>query len=77
MSALTKKERDGLDEVFMSIHSNNNKYQKLKDISSLIISREHRFSMPTLLEQAKQGLKETNFSHFLAYIAKKKKFLSK
>lgn len=77
MSALTKKERDGLDDVFMSIHSNNKKYQKLKDISSLIMSREHKFSMQTLLEQAKQGLKETNLSHFLAYIAKKKKFLSK
>lgn len=77
MSALTKKERDGLDEVFMSIHSNNNKYQKLKDISSLIMTKQHDFSVKTLLEQAKHGLKETNLSHFLAYIAKKKKFLSK
>lgn len=77
MSALTKKERDGLDEVFMSIHSNSNKYQKLKYISSLIMTRGHDFSMHTLLKQAKHGLKETNLSHFLAYIAKKKKFLSK
>ena len=77
MSALTKKERDGLDDVFMSIHSNGDKYRKLKDISSLIMTKEYKFSMHSLLKQAKHGLKETNFSHFLAYIAKKKKFLSK
>lgn len=77
MSTLTKKERDGLDDVFMSIHSNSDKYRKLKGISSLITAKDYKFSMHTLLEQAKQGLKETNFSHFLAYIAKKKKFLSK
>lgn len=77
MSALTKKERDGLDEVFLSIHSNSDKYQKLKDISSLIVNRDYKFSMHTLLEQAKHGLKETNVSHFLAFISKKKKSLSK
>ena len=26
MSALTKSERDGLDDVFLSIHSSNNSY---------------------------------------------------
>lgn len=77
MSALTKKERDGLEEVFLSIHSNNNKYTKLKELSTLLFDRNHVFSMDSLVKHAKQGLKETNFSHFLAFLNKKKKFLSK
>ena len=77
MSALTKNERDGLEDVFLSIHSNQDKYQKIKEISSLIISKSNNFSMLKLLKQAKYGLKETNFSHFIAFIAKKKKNLSK
>lgn len=77
MGALTKNERDGLEEVFLSIHSNNEKYQKIKDISNLIISRENRYWVNTLVKQVKYGLKETNISHLIAYIGKKKKYLSK
>ena len=77
MSALTKKERDGLEDVFLSIHSNNEKYQKIKEISSLIMSNDTAINFTKLLKQAKYGLKETKISHFLAYISKKKKNLSK
>ena len=77
MSALTKSERDGLEDVFLSIQSNQDKYQKIKEISSLVISKGGEFSMSKLLKQAKYGLKETNLSHFIAVIAKKKKNLSK
>ena len=77
MSALTKNERDGLEDVFLSIHSNNEKYQKIKEISSLIMSNDTTINFTKLLKQAKFGLKETKISHFLAYISKKKKNLSK
>jgi len=77
MSALTKSERDGLEDVFLSIHSNEKKYQRIKEISSLLLTKSSDFSMSKLLKQAKYGLKETNFSHFIAFIAKKKKNLSK
>ena len=77
MSALTKSERDGLDDVFLSIHANEDKYQKIKEISSLVLSKGGEFPISKLLKQAKYGLKETNFSHFMAFIAKKKKNLSK
>ena len=40
MSTLSKSERDGLEDVFLSIHSNQDKYQKIKEISTLIISRK-------------------------------------
>lgn len=77
MSALTKSEREGLEDVFLSIHSNENKYKKIKDISTLILSKGGEFSTIKLLKRAKYGLKETNISHFIEFIAKKKKNLSK
>ena len=77
MSALSKSDRDGLEDVFLSIHSNQDKYQKIKDLSALIISKGNDFSMQKLLKQAKDGLKETNLTHFIAYFDKKKKNLSK
>ncbi len=77
MSALTKKERDGLEDVFLSIHSHNEKYQKIKEISSLIINNNTTINFSNLLKRAKYGLKETKLSHYLAYMSKKKKNLSK
>ena len=77
MSALTKNERDGLDDVFLSIHSHNDKYQKLKNISSLLLSAKSEFKVSMLLVQAKSELKETKLSHLLTYFSKKKKNLSK
>ena len=76
MGALTKKERDGLEDVFMSIHSVS-KYEKLKDLSTLIISKPTTSNFKKLVKQAKTGLKETNISHFFLNFAKKKKNLSK
>ena len=77
MSALTKKERDWLEDVFLSIHSHTDKYQKIKEVSSLIINNNHTINFSNLLKQAKYGLKETKISHFLLYLSKKKKNLSK
>ena len=77
MSALTKNERDGLDEVFLSIHSGVGKYQKIKEISSLIMSPNRAINFSNLLKQAQNRLKETSFSHYLAKFTKKKKNLSK
>ncbi len=77
MSVLTKKERDGLEDVFLSIHSNSDKYQKIKEISSLIMNHNTAINFTDLLKQAKYELKETKISHFLAYLSKKKKNLSK
>lgn len=77
MSTLSKSERDGLDEVFLSIHSNHDKYEKIKEISKLIISKGNYFSVQKLLKQAKYGLKETSFSNLLSFATKKKRNLSK
>lgn len=77
MSILSKSERDGLEDVFLSIHSNQDKYQTIKHISALIISKKNNFSIPKLLKQAKEGLKETKVTHFMTFFDKKKKNLSK
>ena len=79
MSTLTKQERDGLEEIFMSIHtnSNNNKYSKLKGISSLIMSKNISLKTSKFLKMAKTGLKESKLSQFLTHFTKKKKNLSK
>lgn len=77
MGALTKKERDGLEDVFLSIHSNNNKHKKLRDYSSLLLRHEYSIAIEKLYKRAVYGVKETKFSQFLAHFAKTKKNLSK
>jgi hypothetical protein len=77
MSTLTKNEREGLDDVFLSIHSDKNRYEKLKQLSSLIMSHETTINCLKLVKQAKIGLKETKISHYLLNLSKKKKNLSK
>jgi hypothetical protein len=77
MSALTKDERDGLEDVFLSIQSHTDKYKKIKDISSLIINHTSSIDYAKLLKQAKYRLNETKLSHFLLNFSKKKKNLSK
>ena len=77
MSALTKQERDGLDEIFMSIHTNRDKYTKLKEFSSLIMSKNISLNTSKFLKVAKLGLKESKLSQFITLFSKKKKNLSK
>ena len=77
MGTLTKNERDGLEEVFLSINSHTNRYKKIKEISSLIMTHETNFNFTKLLKQAKYGLKESKLSNLLLNLTKKKKNLSK
>ena len=77
MNTLTKSERDGLDDVFLSIQVNHSKLEKIKEISTLIISMKSKISIHKLYQQAKYGIKGTKFSHFIDFSHKKKKNLSK
>ena len=77
MGALTKNERDGLEDVFLSIHSRENKYDKMKFLSSLLISEQTGKNLSKLVHSAKLGLKETKLSKFFHQYSKKKKNLSK
>ena len=77
MSVLTKNERDGLEDVFLSIHTNSDKYKKIKDLAILLLSNEHTLQLKKLIKVAKYGLKEMKLPLFSTKTAKKKKNLSK
>ncbi|PHQ65036.1 MAG: hypothetical protein COB99_06250 [Sulfurimonas sp.] len=77
MSALTKQERDGLEEIFLSIGKGASKYSRLKDFSSLILSKNISLNTSKFLKMAKTGLKESKLSQFITLFIKKKKNLSK
>ncbi len=77
MSALTKDERDGLEEVFLSIHSHEDRYRKMKEVSSLILNHITETDYIKLLKRAKHRLHKAKISHFLLDFSKKKKNLSK
>jgi len=77
MSALTNSEREGLEDVFLSIHSNGDKYKKIKEFSSFIINNDVSSSLSKLLKHAKIGLTKSKSSDFFTLFNKKKKYLSK
>ncbi|WP_297434141.1 hypothetical protein [Sulfurimonas sp.] len=77
MGALTKNERDGLEDVFLSIHSREDKYDKMKNLATLLMSHDSAKNFSKLCNHVKLGLKETKLSHFIHQYTKKKKNLSK
>jgi len=77
MSTLTQNEREGLDDVFRSIHTHNNSYLKFKKISTVFTSTQDRLNIKNLIIEAKIGLKETRLPSFFSTFSKKKKNLSK
>jgi len=77
MSALTKKERDGLEDVFLSLHLDARKYQKFKELSTFIMHNNPPLFFVKILKWAKYGLKEAKISYFSSKFSKKKKNLSK
>lgn len=77
MGTLTKQERDGLEDIFLSIQTDGQKYKKIKDLSSLLVSTTISFNASKFLKVAKLGLKESKLSQFITLFIKKKKNLSK
>jgi hypothetical protein len=76
MGALTQNERDGLDEVFLSIHTVS-KFEKIKKKSTAIFSNLSTQNITNRWKQAKYGLQEKKIIQFLLDLSKKKKNLSK
>lgn len=77
MNALTQNEREGLEDVFSSIHANKNRYEKFKQLLSLIIKHTSTINTLKLLKEAKKRLKEAKIADYLLNLSKKKKNLSK
>ena len=77
MSILTHNEREGLEEVFLSIKTKSGIYEKLKSFLSLWLGlqmRKEPKSMPNSAPSGKIGDKITKKS---AFFSKVKKSLSK
>ena len=77
MGTLTKKERDGLEDVFLSIHATTNRYEHIKRYLSIGILKPKKINFKKLFKVAKYGVKETKFQKKLLAFTKKKKNLSK
>ena len=61
MGTLTKNERDGLEEVFLSIHSGRKKSINIKDFYSFLVNKKISVTLSSLLKRAKFGLKRWKF----------------
>jgi 3-methyladenine DNA glycosylase Tag len=57
MGTLTNREKDALEDVFLSIHSNKNRYKKIKAIESFVATSQISTALAKLLKQVKIGLK--------------------
>ncbi len=77
MSTLTNKEKDALEDVFLSISTKGNKYKKIDNLLSIIIASEISTIVSKVLKRAKIGLKKKKTLNFLSHLSKKKKYLSK
>ena len=70
MSVLTQKEKEALEDVFLSIHNNKNIVSKLKD-NFILNSSKKDFKF------IKNGKIRENFHKFSTQIGKLKNFISK
>lgn len=70
MSVLTQRERDGLDDVFMSIHSRRN--YSLKKILSSLTFKKMTFSKKRLFLRVKSSFRKTTYRDLGIYLRKKK-----
>ena len=77
MGTLTKQESDALEEVFLAIHTKEKRFDKMRELSSFIITTNISIALAKLLKRAKLGLKKQKIVPFLSLFDKKKKFLSK
>lgn len=69
MNSLTKNERDGLEDAFLSIDINSNRYQEIKDLLALLLFRVCKKQLKKIIKVAKYGLIGGKFSQFLAKTA--------
>ncbi len=77
MGTLTKKERDALEDVFLSIQTPQHTLQKYTDFTTFFSLSTHYLSSPNYLKQVLKRVKEGKKSTFFTNYLKKKKNLSK
>ena len=73
MSVLTKKEREALEEVFLSINNQNQKFKKVKCFLHLILN----INIKNIDKKSKTEYFRDIFNNFFHFFTKLKKNLSK
>jgi len=77
MNMLSKNERDGLEDVFLSIHTNHNKLHKFKELVSIVIPKKRTYLIMKFIKEAIYEVKAMKFQDFINYFNQKKKNLRK
>jgi hypothetical protein len=76
MGILTTKERDGLEEVFLCINTDTQKFLNIKDYYALFLNKKIAISLANLFKPTKFGLFNDKNAQFTSFFSKKKKPLS-
>lgn len=76
-TTLTQQEREALEDVFLSINANKQKYEKLKEISQLLLRNNISNRFENFFTNLKSGIKQTNLCSFTSFLSKTKKHLRK
>ena len=77
MSILTQNEREGLEEVFLSIKTSTSRYEKLKSFIVLWIGIQSKKSVQKPLKALPAGKFRDKFTKIFGFFTKVKKILSK
>lgn len=77
MNTLTEKERNGLEDVFNSIHADKTKYSISHYLSSFLLIDKSTIQTRIFTHRLKKSIKSTKLSQFIINYSKKKKNLSK
>lgn len=77
MSTLTKKEREGLEDVFLSIHTDTQKLKKLTHLSIILIHKISVIPAKALRYKDRFASNASKLAQLFGKTGKKKKNLSK
>jgi len=58
MSVLSKNEREGLEDVFLSIHTHQEKYEKIKNLASLIFNYKNSHKLKRIFTKTDSNLQD-------------------
>lgn len=76
-TTLSQQEREALEDVFASIHTNKQKYERLREISQTLLRKNFSYRFENLVVNLKMGIKQTNLSSIATIFSKTKKHLRK
>jgi hypothetical protein len=64
MSVLSKNERDGLEDVFLSIHTHQEKYERIKSLASLLFCYKNDIKFKNIFKKTHVNFQEKKLLQF-------------